>query len=158
MPRSWILTWGLLVVFIGVSLSAGAVGAFFMPGAWYDTLAKPAWTPPGWVFGPVWTLLYVLMGIAAWRVGYRAGGSGAWGFLTLFFIHLLVNAAWSWLFFGLRQPAWAMADLTLLWVMVLAMMLWAWQVDRPASVLLWPYLAWVSYAGTLNAGIVWLNR
>ena len=132
-------------------------GAAAAPDAWYAALRKPDWTPPGWVFGPVWTLLYVLMGTAAWRVA-RQPRPGRGRALAAFGAHLLFNAAWSPLFFGVHQPAWALADLVAMGVTL------AWagrqfaRLDRLAGSLLMPYAGWLLFAGALNAAIVVLNR
>ena len=91
-----------LAGFLLASFSAGAIGSQFMPGDWFTALNKPSWNPPGWLFGPVWTLLYLLMGVAAWRVWRKAGFRGAPVALGVFACQLVLNAAWSWLFFGLH--------------------------------------------------------
>lgn len=152
-----------LVGFLLVTFAAAGVGSLFTtpataPGGWYGTLPKPAWTPPSWVFAPVWTTLYLLMAVAAWRVWRTAGGfRAARAPLALYAIQLVLNAAWSIIFFGQRQVGVAMLDLALLWLAILATMLAFWRVDRPAGILLLPYLAWVSYASTLNYAI-WQAR
>ncbi len=137
--------------------AAALPGAGSMPDAWYAALRKPSWTPPGWVFGPVWTLLYLLMGTAAWRVARRPG-PGRGSALAAFGAHLLFNAAWSPLFFGLHQPAWALVDLTAMAVTLG----WALRrfapVDRLAARLLIPYAGWLAFAGALNTALVALNR
>ena len=140
---------------------AGVLGALATTPAiptWYATLAKPAWTPPGWLFGPVWTTLYAMMGIAAARVWIRwrhtAGGRRS---LALFAVHLVLNAAWSFLFFGLRSPALGLADIVVLLATIVALVAWWWRLDRVAALLLAPYLAWVSFATALNAAIWRLN-
>jgi benzodiazapine receptor len=140
---------------VGVSILPGVVGGLFRPGDWYSALGKPAWTPPGWVFGPVWTLLYVTMGVAAWLVWARAG----WGWPLLpFVVQLVLNGAWTWLFFGLRSPELALLDIVALWVMILVTLIVFWRVHPVAGGLLLPYLAWVTFAGALNAAIWHLNR
>jgi tryptophan-rich sensory protein len=139
----------------------GALGALATTPAiptWYATLAKPAWTPPGWLFGPVWTALYAMMGIAAARVWIhhrhtRAGRRS----LALFAVHLVLNAAWSFLFFGLRSPGLGLADIVVLLAAIAALVAWWWRLDRVAALLLTPYLAWVSFATALNAAIWRLN-
>ena len=147
---------GLALWIIG-SLAAGWVGSMFMPGEWYAALAKPAWTPPGAVFGPVWTILYVLMGVAAWLVWRKAGFAGAGTALTLFIVQLVLNALWSYLFFGAHQLLPAFIEVVVLWVLILATMLSFWRIIPAAGVLLIPYLCWVAFAATLNFQIWRLN-
>lgn len=141
-----------------MSYGAAALGSQFSPGGWYQEIAKPAWTPPGWVFGPVWTVLYAMMGVAAWLVWKRHGFRGARLALTLFGIQLLLNAAWSWLFFGLRRPDLALVDILLLWGVILATARAFHPLHRTAALLLVPYLVWVGFAAVLNAAIWQLNR
>lgn len=148
--------WLWLAFWVVLSLLPGAFGSQFPPGEWYAALAKPAWTPPSWVFGPVWTLLYVLMGVAAWLVWDRHRNA-ARGALTLFVLQLIVNAAWSWLFFGLRSPAVAFAGIVLLWALILATVIAFRRLRPPAAALLLPYLAWVTFAAALNFAIWRLN-
>lgn len=143
--------------FILLSLAAGSIGAVFLPGDWYAALAKPSWNPPNWVFAPVWTCLYILMGIAAGLVWQRAGRRAARGALGLFLVQLLLNSAWSWLFFGLHQPALAFAELVILWIAIAATALAFWRWRPLAGWLLAPYLAWVSFAGALNFALWQLN-
>jgi benzodiazapine receptor len=142
------------VIFVVLSLAAGAVGGMAAtPGVWYAGLDKPPWNPPAWVFAPVWTTLYVLIGIAAalaWPG--RATRAGRTGFL-LFALQLALNALWSWLFFRWHRPDLALADLLVLWVAILGTLI-AFRRIRPLSgALLVPYLAWVTFAGVLNAEI-----
>jgi translocator protein len=136
-----------LALWIIVSMSAGFIGSRFPPGEWYTELAKPSWNPPGWVFGPVWTALYVLMGIAAWMVWKQQGFSGA---LILFIGQLVLNAMWSWLFFGLKRPDLAFLEILVLWAAILITMVLFWRTRPAAGVLLLPYLLWVSFASVLN--------
>jgi tryptophan-rich sensory protein len=128
-----------------------------MPGAWYDSLVKPAWTPPGVVFGPVWTVLYILMGAAAWLVWRRAGFSGATFPLSLFIAQLVLNTLWSYLFFGLKNPGLAFVEIVVLWAAILTVLAGFWRVRPLAGVLLVPYLAWVTFAAGLNLQIWRLN-
>jgi len=149
-----------LAFWIGICLAAGGIGSFFTFDAvrtWYPTLQKPEWNPPAWVFGPVWSTLYVLMGIAAWRVSGQKGRAEVRPALRLFGLQLLLNAAWSGLFFGLRAPGWAFLELLLLWAGILATLLQFRRLDRLAAWLLAPYLAWVTFAGFLNFTIWRLN-
>jgi translocator protein len=141
-----------------LSLAAGWVGSRYMPGAWYESLTKPAWNPPNTIFAPVWTLLYVLMAVAAWLVWRRAGFSGAGMALTLFVVQLVFNALWSYLFFGLHRPDIAFVDIVVLWFTILVVAVLFWRQDWRAGALLLPYLAWVGFASCLNFALWRLNR
>lgn len=149
------MRWGGLVLWLLVSLAAGGVGALATRHAreFYGGLVKPSWAPPGWLFGPVWTVLYLLMGVAAWLVWRRAGWGGAGGALTLFVVQLVVNAAWSWIFFAWRRGALALADIVLLLGLIVATMIGFARVDGVAAVLLLPYLGWVMFATALTYSI-----
>ena len=150
-----------LLSFIVMSELAGIIGSLFTMSSiptWYATLVRPALNPPGWVFGPVWTLLYLLMGVAAWLV-WRKG----WGkvdvkiALGLFSLQLILNAAWSIIFFGGHNPAVALIEILALWLAILGTMLAFGRVSKPAAWLLVPYLLWVSFATYLNFAIWTLN-
>lgn len=151
-----------LVIAIAVPLAvAGLAGVATSRGVatWYPTLAKPPFNPPAWVFGPVWTVLYVMMGIAAfllWRHGLDSEGVRA--ALAAFVLQLALNGLWSILFFGLRSPGLALIEIVMLWLAILATILLFARVDRLAAGLLAPYLAWVSFAIVLNGSLWWLNR
>ena len=148
---------GALVGWLALVAAAGALGAIASRDAasFYAALAKPAWAPPGWVFGPVWSTLYVLMGIAAWllwraRPAARAGRASRRRGLALFVAQLGLNALWTWLFFAWRQGAAALAEIALLWLAV-ALTTWHFgRVSRPAAWCLAPYLGWVSFAVALT--------
>jgi translocator protein len=144
----------MLVLFVAVPLLTGAFGARFGPDAWYAALAKPAWNPPAWVFAPVWTALYLALGVAAWLV-WRAGGG--WSLLVLWAVQLAVNGLWTPLFFGLHRPDLAFADVVVLWALVAAMVVAFWRVTPAAGALLVPYLAWVTFAAALNLALWRLN-
>lgn len=149
-----------LVGWIALCFAAAAVGSLLTEttvGGWYQQLAKPAWNPPDWVFGPVWTLLYGMMGVAAWLVWRQRGFSDAVLPLSLFGVQLALNVAWSGLFFSLRSPGLAFAEILLLWCAILATLVAFWRVRAAAGALLVPYLLWVSYAATLNFAIWRLN-
>lgn len=151
--------WLALAGFVVACQLAGLIGIPFNERAidtWYDQLAKPSFNPPSWVFGPVWTTLYLLMAVAAWLV-WRSDDRRRRTALTLFAAQLVLNAIWSPLFFGARLPGWALAEIVLLWLAVAATASWFWSIDRRAGALLVPYLAWVSFATVLNAEIVRLN-
>ena len=150
-----------LLVFVLLSFGAGAIGSLATARAipeWYNSLVRPSWSPPNWVFGPVWTLLYLMMGIAAWLVWREAGGvKGAAGPLGLFLAQLAFNASWSLIFFGLRRPDWAFAEIVVLWVLILATLIAFWRATALAGVLLLPYLLWATFASGLNHAIWRLN-
>jgi uncharacterized protein YbjT (DUF2867 family)/tryptophan-rich sensory protein len=147
----------MLLVLLAVCFGTAAVGAALTAGPvrdWYPTLRKPAWTPPDWVFGPVWTILYVLMALAAWFVWRRARGAASRTALGLFAVQLVLNAAWSGLFFTLRSPASAFAEIILLWCAIAATLSSFGRVSTLGASLLVPYLLWVTYAAALN-GTIW---
>ena len=146
-----------LVLCFGAA-AAGSVGTAAGLKDWYRGIAKPSWTPPNAVFGPVWTVLYAMMAAAAWRVWTRGGFAKARGPLLLFWVHLAVNAAWTIFFFGMRSPGLALADIVLLWVLIVVLIRLFWNHSRMASLLLVPYLLWVSFATALNATLWWMNR
>ncbi len=156
-PASMKLLAGL-AGWLAVTFAAAWAGARFMPGEWYAALAKPWWNPPNWIFGPVWTVLYVLMAVAAWLVWRQAGFAGAGAALGLFLVQLALNALWSYLFFGLHRIDWALADILALWAAILAVLVLFWRVQAAAGTLLLPYLAWVSFATVLNFALWRLNR
>ena len=150
----------VLILFLVVCLGAGGLGAWATTpeiDGWYRTIAKPAWNPPDKIFGPVWTSLYLMMAIAGWLVWKRDGFRNAAVPLTLFGVQLLLNVGWSWIFFGNRQPGWAMIEIVVLWALILATLLSFWRVQRAAGLLLVPYLLWVSFASVLNFSIWRLN-
>ena len=139
-----------MVGWLALCFGAAAVGARFKPGPWYAALRKPAWNPPAWIFAPAWTILYVLMASAAWLVWRQAGLVPAHG---VFVAQLALNTAWTWLFFGLRRPGLALADIAALWLAIVATVVAFWSVLPLAGVLLVPYLAWVTFAGALNLSL-----
>ena len=139
-----------LIGWIAVCLAAAVIGAQVTDPAWYASLEQPDWAPPSWLFGPVWTVLYLFMSIAAWLVWKFRGFKRAPVALGLFLVQLVFNAAWSWLFFGLRRPGLAFAEIVLLWVLVLATLAAFGNVRRLAAWLLLPYLIWVTFAAMLN--------
>jgi translocator protein len=151
-------TWLGLATWVAVAFSAAWFGSLFTDSGWYQQLQQPAWAPPGWLFAPVWTLLYLLMGIAAWLVWKSHGWEGARTALTLFLVQLVFNALWSWIFFGLREPGLALAEIAVLWILIVATLLEFWRKQPLAGALLLPYLAWVSFAAALNSSLWMLNR
>ncbi|MFM9114669.1 MAG: TspO/MBR family protein [Planctomycetota bacterium] len=145
--------WIGLLVFLFVCLGAGGLGAFATTpeiAGWYKTIKKPTWNPPDYVFGPVWTTLYILMAIAAWLVwkphGFRAAATP----LTLFAIQLGLNIAWSFIFFGKHQIGWALVEIVVLWVAILVTMISFFACSKAAGWLLLPYWLWVTFATVLN--------
>ena len=146
-----------LAVWILVALAAGWVGSMFNPGDWYSSLVKPSWNPPGSVFAPVWTVLYILMGTAAWLVWKKAGFASAKVPFVLFFIQLVLNGLWSYLFFGAQQPMIAFFEIIVLWTMILFTLIGFWRISPRAGVLLIPYLCWVGFASALNYQLWRLN-
>lgn len=147
----------VLAGFVALCLAVAALGGFatFQSVAeWYPTLNKPSWTPPSWLFGPVWTLLYIMMAVAAWLV-WRAGEARA--AMILFGAQLLLNLAWSFLFFGARSPVLGLIDIVALWLAIAATIFAFAMRSRLAAFLMLPYLCWVSFATALNASIWMLN-
>jgi len=148
-----------LVGWLVVSFIAAGIGgaASVQAGPFYTQLVRRDWAPPPSVFGPVWTVLYVLMGIAAWLV-WRVGGFRAARFaLTLFLAQLALNALWSWLFFGWHRGGLAFANILLLWALIVATLIAFWRISPLAGALLIPYLLWVSFAAVLNYSVWRLN-
>lgn len=150
-----------LVVAVLVSQSAGAIGGFFTASSvrtWYVDINKPPFNPPSWVFGPVWTILYTLMGVAAWLVWKNGTDRRAVRIaLWLFAVQLVLNALWSIIFFGLRSPGYALLELVVLWAVMLATMVQFFRVCKAAGFLFVPYQLWVSFAAVLNYYIWRLN-
>lgn len=149
-PTSELQTWGGLVVWIGICFGAAAIGSSFPIGDWYDQLNRPSWSPPNAVFGPVWSILYTCMAVAAWLVWKSNGIRGAQIPLTLFLVQLVLNAIWSWLFFGLHRIDLALAEIVVLFIAILVTMVLFFQRSRLAGCLLIPYLAWVGFASVLT--------
>jgi tryptophan-rich sensory protein len=151
-------TIALAVIVLIVMLAAGLGGIFTgrSVSTWYRTLSRPDWTPPDWLFGPVWTVLYLSMAVAAWMV-WRRGTPAATAALSAFAVQLAFNVAWSALFFGLRSPAAAMVDIVLLWLAIAATIDCFLRVSVPAGLIMLPYLAWVTFAAALNFAIWRMN-
>ena len=151
-----------LVVSLTIPLAVGGLSGFATArgvAEWYPTLAKPSFNPPSWVFGPVWTVLYIMMGVAAflvWRTGLDMDGVKI--ALIAFAIQLALNGLWSILFFGMQQPGWALIEIIALWAAIGATIRLFWRVTPTAGALLLPYWAWVTFATVLNAALWWLNR
>lgn len=160
-PTPPAVTPGRLLLALGgwllLCFAAASLGAWFPPGEWYASLNKPAWNPPGWIFGPVWTALYTMMAVAAWLVWRQGGWSRQRTPLVLFAVQLALNALWTPLFFGLHRPDLAFAGIVALWLAICATMVAFRRVSRPAVWLLAPYLAWVSFAAALNLTLWRMN-
>ncbi len=154
-------SWGGLLVSLALVLLVQVIGGLVTAtsvNSWYLTLAKPSFNPPGWIFGPVWTFLYVSMAVAAWLVWRRSGfrfKDPKWQF---YLIQLLLNLLWTILFFGFRKPGWAFVEILILNIFILFTLCRFWKVDIRAGVLLVPYWLWVSFAGILNFSIWHLSR
>lgn len=156
-----------LIVLAGLGLAvmgAASTGAVYKPGAWYEGLNKPSWTPPNWLFPVAWMALYVLMTLAAWRVasGVAAGAFGDSGLtamagLAFWAAQITLNGIWSPLFFGIRRPDGAMVAIIPLWASVILTTVFFAQVDLTAALMFVPYIVWTSYAGALNWAILRMN-
>lgn len=136
-----------LAAWIALSFCAALTGAFFPPGQWYAALHKPTWNPPAWIFGPVWTALYLMMAMAVWLVWRRHGWHRA---VMIYLLQLLLNAAWTPVFFGLREPGLAFGVIIALWFAIWLTMRAFARLNRAAAWLLAPYAAWVTFAAVLN--------
>jgi benzodiazapine receptor len=148
-----------LAVF-GIAAAAAAVTgslAAISAADQYGSLVQPAWAPPTWLFGPVWTVLYVTIAVAGWLVWRRDGWSGARTALTVFAVQLVLNALWTPLFFGAGLFGVAFVEIVLLWLSIVATIVLFARHSRPAAALLVPYLAWVTFASALNLAIWFLN-
>lgn len=148
---------GLLFLFLFVSFLPSLGAMAVKTGGWYAALNKPSWNPPSWVFGPVWTILYLMIGLAgyfAWTRGDRDGRTKAFMAYTA---QLFINALWTPLFFGLQCPGLALVDLIVLWFLIVICIILFAKRSRPSAWLMVPYLVWVSFAGALNAAICVLN-
>jgi tryptophan-rich sensory protein len=155
--------WIALIIAVVVCFSAAGIASLYTTPAipvWYASLRKPAWTPPAWLFGPVWTLLYLMMAVSVWLVWRERGFSAGAGVaaITLFAVQLILNALWSVIFFGWRRPGLALLEILFLWTAIFATMLSFWRISQIAAWLMWPYLMWVTFAGFLNLSIWKLNR
>jgi len=145
------------IVALALTLGAGYIGSRFPVDEWYAALSKPAWNPPNWLFGPVWGVLYLLIAIAAWLVWRKTGLAGAAIPLGLFFLQLVLNAAWSWIFFGRHEIGLALIEILILWIAILATIIGFWRANPVSGYLMVPYLLWVSFASVLNFAIWRLN-
>lgn len=155
--------WPSLLIFLALSFSAAFIGnlaTFSSVNDWYTTVKKPPWNPPRWVFGPVWTILYFMIGCSGWLIWIQGAAeteSRPALVLGVFFVHLILNALWSVVFFGLQQLGWAAIEISFLWLSIVLYSLLAWNHSWAASILFWPYAIWVGYAAVLNFRIWQLN-
>lgn len=147
-----------LIIWIIICFVPAIIGSQFGPGEWYQTLTKPDWNPPNWIFGPVWTLLYLLMGISVWLIWKDYGLKTAAIPIGFFIAQLILNALWSWFFFGLENVGLAFVDIIALWTFILITMIMFWKLNTWSGALLVPYIAWVSFATVLNYNIWQLNK
>ncbi len=148
------MDWGLFLTFLAACGGAAATGAMFQPGAWYDALQKPSWTPPNWLFPVAWTTLYLLMSLSEMRVAQLPDAGQA---LTFWAMQIAFNTLWTPVFFGLRRMRAALVVMVFLWASVAATTVTFWQVDWLAGLMFLPYLVWVSVAGALNFSVWRLN-
>uniref|UniRef100_A0A0C9QLH7 TSA: Wollemia nobilis Ref_Wollemi_Transcript_28336_779 transcribed RNA sequence n=1 Tax=Wollemia nobilis TaxID=56998 RepID=A0A0C9QLH7_9CONI len=149
----------VLILSVALPIGIGFLGSLVGNGGnseWYKQLKKPPWTPPNWAFPVVWTILYALMGIAAWRVWIHAGFERQSIALGIYLFQLLLNFLWTPLFFGLHSLSAALADIVLLWFAIAATIYLFWHIDAMASYLLVPYILWVTLASTLNL-YIWIH-
>lgn len=145
------------ILWLLISALVAWFGAQFNTGQWYTTISKPTWTPPGWLFGPVWTMLYIMMATAAflvWRATQRTFKNKT---IQLYLIKMLFNASWSWVFFGLHQIGWAVANIVILLILIIIVSMKFYRINKTAGYLMLPYLLWVSFATILNFNIWLLN-
>lgn len=143
-----------LLVFVAIVALTAMTGIFFQPGAWYETLRKPSWTPPNWLFGPVWSVLYIMIAVAGWLV-WRADGFGP--AMWLWLAQIVLNGLWSFFFFGIRRMDLALVDVTGMWLVIAAFILVASSISVVSAWLFVPYLVWVTIAGALNFTVRRLN-
>jgi tryptophan-rich sensory protein len=155
--RSTLASFLGFIFWLGLCYAAAYFGSHFGPGEWYAHLSKPSFNPPDWLFAPVWTILYFLMGVAAFLVWHRQGSARAFPALAFFLVQLALNAGWSWIFFGLHKPGAALVEIGVLWLAILATLVAFARLRRAAGLLLVPYLLWVSFAAYLNFRLWRLN-
>jgi translocator protein len=146
-----------LFVFFGLTFLAAMSGGVFKPGEWYDSLRKPSWQPPGWAFPAVWSVLYIMIATAGWRVWEAGSGPLLVVAMALFGLQLSLNAAWSFIFMGLKRMDLAFYECVALWAAVAATLVVFWRIDMVAGLLFVPYLVWVTIAAYLNLTVWRLN-
>lgn len=143
--------------FIVACFVTAFAGSLYRPGDWYEQLAKPSWRPPNWLFAPVWTVLYLVIAVSGWLVWRKAGFGGAALPLFVYSVQLILNAAWSPIFFGLHRPDLGFFDILMLWLSIATTIVLFYPIHAAAALLLVPYLAWVTFATALNFAIWRLN-
>jgi translocator protein len=147
-----------LFVFLAIAFIPAVLGAAFSPDAWYDSLVKPSWNPPSWLFGPVWTVLHALIGYAGYLAWSSSNPNRRYGAFSVYAIQLLLNGLWSPLFFGYHSPGLALVNIVALWVAIGLNIVAFYRIKPASGLLLMSYLVWVSFATVLNASIWALNR
>lgn len=145
------------LISIIIAFIPSMIGVFYRPGAWYLEIAKPEWNPPGWIFGPVWTMLYLSMAVAAWLVWQQREKIEIKIPLIIYSIHLILNALWSWIFFGIHNLPLSVIEILLLWASIVGTIILFYKIRKLAGLILIPYLLWVSFASYLNYTIWVLN-
>lgn len=156
LKHSWIVFVILLIVCFAAA-GIGSITTYPKIDNWYATLAKPSWTPPNWIFGPVWSILYLSMATAAWLIWRQSGFVRSIGPITVFAVQLVLNAAWSWLFFGLQNCGIAFFEILFLWAAIAATIVVFWNRSVLAGLMLVPYFCWVTFACILNYAIWRMN-
>jgi len=149
-----------LAISLAIPQLAGLAGSFFTAPAiqsWYATLQKSSFSPPNWLFGPVWITLYLMMGVSIYLIWNKLDEQNARGVFWLFWIHLFFNATWSMIFFGLHNPMLAFINIAIIWIFIIVLIFKFWKINKWASYLLVPYFFWVSFASVLNYFIWYLN-
>jgi len=148
------------IIAVAIPVTVGAVAGFFTADSvkgWYSSLEKPSFNPPSWLFGPVWTVLYILMGIAFYLVWKQPSSEKRNRAIMFFILQLILNGAWSFIFFYAKQPGWAFAEIVVLWLMIIVTMINFKPLSKTSFYLMIPYLLWVSFASVLNFTIWQLN-
>jgi translocator protein len=151
----------ILLACIALPLVVGGLSGYLTVGGlaeWYVNLKKPSFNPPGWIFGPVWTMLYALMGVSLYMLVKSESHEFKNAAYALFAVQLTLNFWWSFIFFNSRELGWALVEILVLWVAIISMILVFYRISKPAALLQIPYLLWVSFATILNATLWWLNR
>ena len=154
-PRDAVAT---LLIFFGLAFAPTLIGAAFPPDAWYETLNKPSWNPPSWLFGPIWTTLYTLIGYAGYLAWSSSVGRARQRAFLIYSAQLILNALWTPLFFGLHSPTLALINIVALGLVILLNIIAFYRINPAAGLLLVPYLSWITFALLLNATIWSLNR
>ena len=154
------INWFRLIVSLVMCQLAGIIGTFFTVNSistWYASLNKPSFNPPGWIFGPVWITLYILMGISFYLIWMKKDNCNFKLLSSLFLIQLILNSLWTIIFFGLHSPFYAFIEIIILWIMILLCIILFYKISKISSYLLIPYLLWVSFASILNFFLWKLN-